>query len=431
MNDLQQRLANMSSAKRELLMTVLKAKQRIGRDLVALLPTARMMSVDALRAEAVLAADIDPSRARPPAGGEPAAILLTGATGFLGAFLLSELFARTSARIYCLVRAADVVQARQRIGANLSTYLLPAVDERVVPVLGDLTLPSLGLHGSAFDRLADEVDVIYHCGAAVKWTYPYRALRAANVDGTRELLRLACSVRVKPVHFVSTVGVFSSPAYDHATVLETEALENSGPLYVGYAQTKWVAEKLVWLAGERGLPVSVHRPNTAPHSGTGAFNRNDHVSQMIRLCVELGAAPELTMGVDGAAIDYVAGAITELSRQPASLGKAFHLVNPTGVGWLELVDWLRRCGYAMDVMPYEAWKERLAARIGGSRTSLIASLSPLFTESILEKVRLPVFDTRNARNGLRNTGIACPPPQFERFERSIDYFVRTGYLRSA
>jgi thioester reductase-like protein len=431
MNDLQQRLANMSSAKRELLMTVLKAKHRIGRDLIALLPTARMMSVDALRAEAVLAAGIDPSRAQPPAGGEPAAILLTGATGFLGAFLLSELFARTSARIYCLVRAADVVQARQRIGANLSTYLLPAVDERVVPVLGDLSLPSLGLHGGAFDRLADEVDVIYHCGAAVKWTYPYRALRAANVDGTRELLRLACSVRVKPVHFVSTVGVFSSPAYDHATVLETEALENSGPLYVGYAQTKWVAEKLVWLAGERGLPVSVHRPNTAPHSGTGAFNRNDHVSQMIRLCVELGAAPELTMGVDGAAIDYVAGAITELSRQPASLGKAFHLVNPTGVGWLELVGWLRRCGYAMDVMPYEAWKERLVAKIGGSRMNLLASLSPLFTESILEKVRLPVFDTRNARNGLCNTGIACPPPQFERFERSIDYFVRTGYLRSA
>jgi thioester reductase-like protein len=386
--------------------------------------------VDALCAEAVLAADIDPSRAQPPFGGEPAVILLTGATGFLGAFLLSELFARTSARIYCLVRAADVAQARQRIGANLSAYLLPAVDERVVPVLGDLALPSLGLHGSAFDRLADEIDVIYHCGAAVKWTYPYRALRAANVDGTRELLRLACSVRIKPVHFVSTVGVFSSPAYDRATVFETEALENSGPLYLGYAQTKWVAEKLVWLAGERGLPVSVHRPNTAPHSGTGAFNRNDHLSQMIRLCVELGAAPQLTLEVGGAAVDFVAEAITELSRQPVSRGKAFHLVNPIGIGWLELVDWLRRYGYAMEVMPYEDWKDRLVAAIRGSQASVLAALSPLFTESILEKVRLPVFDTRNARDGLRGMGIACPPPQLERFGRSIDYFVRTGYLRS-
>jgi len=431
MNDLKRRFAGMSSAKRELLLTVLKAKRRIGRDLTALALSARAMPVDALRAEAVLAPDVDPSRAQPPVGGEPAAILLTGATGFLGAFLLNELIARTSARIYCLVRAADVAAARQRIRANLSAYLLPAVDERIFPVLGDLTLPSLGLHDDAFNRLADEIDIIYHCGAAVKWTYPYRTLYAANVHGTREMLRLACAVKIKPMHFVSTVGVFSSPDYDRDTVLETEALENSGPLYVGYAQTKWVAEKLVWLGGERGLPVSVYRPNTAPHSLTGAFNRHDHVSQMIRGCVQLGVAPHLTMKVGGAAVDFVALAIVELSRQPASLGKAFHLVNPIGVGWLEIVDWLRRYGYTMDVIPYQAWSERLTAAMRSSQASLLASLSPLFTESVLEKVRLPIFDARNAQDGLRGIGIMCPPPQFEQFRRSIDYFVRIGYLRPA
>jgi thioester reductase-like protein len=428
MNDFERRIAGMSPAKRELLIFALKAKRRLGHNFAALAGSERAMSVETLLAEAVLPLQIDPSIAQPPVGGKPHAIFLTGATGFLGAFLLDALLAETSAQIYCLVRAGDTTEARQRLRANLGTYFLTLNDERIVPVLGDLTLPGLGLTSKIFDQLSHEIDLIYHCGAAVKWTYPYRSLSATNVNGTKEILRLACTIRIKPVHFVSTVGVFSSPDYRAETVLETEALERSGPIYVGYAQTKWVAEKLVWLAGERGLPISIYRPNTAPHSITGAFNRNDHLSQMICGCIQLIAAPQLALKVEGAPVDFVAHAIANLSQRSDSQGKAFHLVNSVGVEWLEIVEWLRLCGYTVDMISYESWYERLLAAIRGPQVNMLLSLSPFFSEAILKKVRLPVFDTRNTEDGLRDSGITCSPLRFDQFERTIDYFIRTGYL---
>src|SRR5262249_26356774 len=161
-------------------------------------------------------------------------------------------------------------------------------DQRIRPVLGDLTLPLFGLDAPAFGELAGKLDAIYHCGAVVKWTYPFEALRPANVAGTQEVLRLACRGGAIPVHFVSTVGVCSSADYQGDTVSEREELERSGALPVGYAQTKWVAERMVRTAGERGLPVSVYRPNIGPHSRTGAFNWHDHICLMLKGCIQLG-----------------------------------------------------------------------------------------------------------------------------------------------
>src|SRR5262249_17249187 len=136
-------------------------------------------------------------------------ILLTGATGFLGAFLLDELLRETDAQIVCLVRANDADQGRERIAHNLQQYGLdhPDFEQRVVAVPGNLEQPLLGLSSVEFDRLAEEIDVIYHNGAVVNLIYPYSQLRAANVGGTREILRLATKVRPKPMHYVSTFMV--------------------------------------------------------------------------------------------------------------------------------------------------------------------------------------------------------------------------------
>lgn len=116
----------------------------------------------------------------------PRDLLLTGAIGFLGAHLLTDLPGATGARVWCLVRAGDAAHARQRIAAAAARYELPEPPgDRVVPLPGDLTLPRLGLSPGEFRDLAGGTDVIYHAGAAVNFIYPYEELRAANVTGTR------------------------------------------------------------------------------------------------------------------------------------------------------------------------------------------------------------------------------------------------------
>lgn len=163
----------------------------------------------------------------------PSAIFLTGATGYLGAHILAEVLNSTESQVFAMVRAADVSTGRQRLEHALQSYALleplltkfpldgyledddekPWLGGRVCIVLGDLTAPLLGMELADFKELAISVDSILHCGADVNLVKPYEALKAPNVLGTQEILRLATTngkfqTKVKPVHYISTNSVF-------------------------------------------------------------------------------------------------------------------------------------------------------------------------------------------------------------------------------
>ncbi|EEY55125.1 L-aminoadipate-semialdehyde dehydrogenase, putative [Phytophthora infestans T30-4] len=213
----------------------------------------------------------------------PRNLFLTGATGFLGVHLLHALLKYSTSVVFCLVRAADEDAAMDRIKNALKEFALLEeaqkchLEDRVIPVPGNLAQPLLGLDADMFKMLATEIDAILHNGADVNLVKPYSSLKSVNVLGTQEVLRLAVTnglakTRVKPVHYISTNGVFpstlSAPRY-----LETADLsELSDQLDNGYAQSKWVAEQMCHEAAHRGLPVSILRPgNMAPAAQVSAL----------------------------------------------------------------------------------------------------------------------------------------------------------------
>lgn len=163
-----------------------------------------------MRADAQL-----PLPALPPARpGAPSDVLLTGATGFLGPFLVASLLGRTSYTVHALIRATDSAHGLDRIVASLrkarlwSPALEAEVRKRVRVVCGDLAEPHLGLGAPEFQRLAEGVDVIVHNGALVNYVRTYDALRPANVAGTHELLRLAMTAHRKTFHLVSSTFIY-------------------------------------------------------------------------------------------------------------------------------------------------------------------------------------------------------------------------------
>nr|WP_282202311.1 non-ribosomal peptide synthetase [Kitasatospora fiedleri] len=161
-------------------------------------------------ADLLLAADVTAAGYRAHTG-PLGRVLLTGATGFLGAYLLAELVRSTPATVECLVRAGSDREAGQRLRTALERYGLwtPQLAARTVALAGDLARPRLGLDEERFARLAARTDAVFHSGAAVNLTYPYEELRPANVTGTEEVLRLAARSGRAAVHHVSTIG--SSP----------------------------------------------------------------------------------------------------------------------------------------------------------------------------------------------------------------------------
>ncbi|PSB30557.1 non-ribosomal peptide synthetase [Chlorogloea sp. CCALA 695] len=364
-----------------------------------------------LQSEAVLDLEITCSKKYIPIS-EPASIFLTGATGFLGAFLLAELLQQTSANIYCLVRATNAEAARHKIQDSFTFYSLNDVGQssRIIPVVGDLSQPLLGLSEAQFTALAEKIDVIYHNGAWVHHASPYSILKAANVLGTQEILRLASQIKIKPVHFISTISVFSAAGEAGLKVVSEDSSLDEIPFPEGgYAQSKWVAEKLIKIAGDRGLPISIYRPGRiSGHSQTGAFNPNDLLSRLLVGCLNLGSFPEGEFLEGLAPVDYVSKAIVSLSQQPASLGKAFHLLNPQPFELKMLFKVIRSFGYPLKQISSDSWQAELA--LIGDR-SPEHPLYPLIPLLHAHKKSPPItlnVDCKNTLQSLNNSSIICP-----------------------
>ncbi|MBW4571500.1 MAG: thioester reductase domain-containing protein [Tolypothrix carrinoi HA7290-LM1] len=396
-----------------------------------------------LKAEAVLDSSIRPVTLSFQPVVEPERIFLTGGTGFLGAFLIEELLQQTQANIYCLVRAANVEEGKNKLIKNLRQYALwdDSFNSRIIPVVGDLSQPLLGIGAEQFQILATNIDTIYHSAALLNYVYPYSALKAANVLGTQEILKLACQIKVKPVHYVSSVAVFESNAYAGKLVKEDDEFEHWEGIHLGYSQTKWVAEKLVKIAGDRGLPITIHRPPLiAGHSQTGVSNTHDFICLMAKGCLQMGSFPEVDYMLDMSPVDYVSKAIVHLSRQKESIGKAFHLQHPQPVPLTVLVDWVRSFGYPVDVIPYDAWQEKLINNVTSAENPLY-TLRPFLLERRAEeqltipdlylKARRPEISCEDTLNALAGSGVVCAPIDSKLFMTYTAYLIESGFLNLA
>lgn len=361
----------------------------------------------------------------------PTNILLTGATGFLGAFLLSELLKQTSASIYCLVRA-ETESGWQKIQNSLESYLIwdNSLKYRIIPLIGDLSKPLLGLSQKDFEELSEKIDLIYHNGAWVHHATPYSLLKAANVLGTQEILRFACQTHLKPVHFISTVSVFPADASKNV-ITESDNIEESQIPYGGYAKSKWVAEQLIIQAKKRGIPVNIYR--LGPISGdsqTGVFNENDFLYRLMMGYVQLGSAPEGERRLDILPIDYASSAIVYLSQ--SNLNQTFHLIHPHPVSSDVLFEELRDWGYTIERIPYTRWYAKLLEIAQDKPEHALYPLVSLFSPETVAETTKPSltlkFDCQNTEQGLSNSAITCPPLERSLFKTYLSYLIRSGLL---
>ncbi|QSB13993.1 amino acid adenylation domain-containing protein [Natronosporangium hydrolyticum] len=402
------------------------------------LATAAAEHAATLHAEVSLPADIQPiGQVQWPSGAS--VCLVTGATGFLGGSLVEQLVA-SGETVWCLVRGADDAEAQQRLEQRLAELhrWSPEWRSRVRAIAGDLGALRFGLAEGDFVALARQIDVIYHCGALVDFSRPYSMLREVNVQGTVEVLRLATLERPIPVHYVSTMSVFAGLAEpgEEAGLAPDRLCEGHlpdnppPPQDSGYAQSKWVAEKIVALARSRGLPVAVYRPGRiGGDRHTGICSTDDLVSQVIRACVVTGLVPDRGMATDLVPVDYLAAAICRLAGRRASNGRTFHFSLARKVRIAELAEVLVSRGWPARRVPPTEWYAAVLAALeeGDDRLAPVAMVYGPMIESGDGIPDEPVFDTTNTR---RLLGEELPPPvvDAEVLGRYVDTMTTTGFL---
>ena len=393
-----------------------------------------------------------------PPTAEIRTVLLTGATGFLGRFLGLEWLqglADSGGTLVCLTRGADAAQARQRIEAALSSdaqlldrFQTLAKDHLEV-VAGDIGEPYFGLDRATWRRLADSVDLVVHPAAHVNHVLPYRQLFAPNVVGTAEVIRLAITARLKPIHYVSTMGV---SAVAHQLVDEDTDIRRSVPACTvddgyanGYGISKWAGEVLMREAHDVcGLPVAVFRPGMilADSRYAGQLNVPDIFTRLLFSLVVTGVAPRSFYRGDGARphyeglpVDFLADAIAATGPRHGTGFDTYNTTNPhdDGVSLDTFVDWIVEAGYPIEkIDDYSSWLTRFETALRAlperQRAQSVLAVLDVYREPMTAVAGSPVPGAR-FQDAVRRSGRAIPHLSQRLIEKYLTDLEGLGVLK--
>jgi len=373
--------------------------------------------------------------------GECRKIFLTGSTGFLGAYLIRALLRGPHGKgltIYCHARAENAEKAMERVIENMKFFKCwnERFRDRLVPVPGDLNKTNLGMEPGLYDSLAGEIDAVYHNGAVLNFLFSYSQLKQTNVGGTIEALRFASAGKPKYFHYVSSYSVFDNPSHFGKTAMESDPLLSPEGYFLGYSETKWVAEKLVAEAADRGLRTAVYRPGEITGGiKEGVWKLEDMISRMLVGCIQMRAMPEMDISLPLTPVDYVSEAIARISLMDGAVGKQFNIINKHLTNTGEIGRYIRKAGFNYTILPYEAWRRKLA-ETPPSKNAL-SILSRLFTddrgegETLLERYgKLQArLDAGNADSLLKGSGVVCPPLDKKYFYKYLKMFMKAGFIQ--
>ncbi|ORX03099.1 non-ribosomal peptide synthetase [Mycobacterium triplex] len=339
------------------------------------------------------AATLSAADALPGPGAEVRTVLLTGATGFLGRYLVLQWLEQlelVDGTLVCLVRGKsdeDALHRLEKIFDSGDPQLLDHFQQLAAGhlrvVAGDKAEARLGLDGPTWQELAETVDLIVDSAAVVNGVLPYSELFGPNVGGTAELIRLALTTKLKPYTYVSTANVGDPVERSAFTeeadirVISPTRINDGGPVN-GYANSKWAGEVLLREAHQLfGLPVLVFRSGMilAGTSYRGQLNVSDLVTRMVLSLMATGVAPgsfyrrdangnRQRAHYDGLPVEFVAEAIATLGAQTVDGFETYHVMNPhdDGIGLDEYVDWLIEAGYPIErIHDFDEWLRRFEA----------------------------------------------------------------------
>ncbi|KAK9469825.1 hypothetical protein V1512DRAFT_257104 [Lipomyces arxii] len=353
--------------------------------------------------------------------GSKVTVFLTGATGFLGSYLVRDILSSHSkldANLILHVRAADADAGFKRFKSSAVAYGVwdDSYKSKISIVTGSLEEERLGIDPETWAELAETVDVIVHNGAQVHWVYPYAKLRGPNVLGTAYAMSLASIGKPKAFSFVSSTSALDNDYYvklsdsltskGGAGILEQDDLNGSKfGLGNGYGQSKWAAEYVVREAGNRSLTGAIIRPGyVTGESESGITNTDDFIVRMIKGCTQLGLTPDIYNTVNMVPVDHVARVVVASSLF-APQTPALRVVQVTGhprLRFNEFLSTLKTYGYAVKKVDYVPWRVALERFVvEDARDNALYPLLHFVLDNLPQSTKAPELDDRNAVEALK------------------------------
>ena len=352
-------------------------KDRIGVSDIFIAPTVKQLAqrlksqtrctdVVNLHQYAQLPEDIQPL---PGSNKQGKAILLTGATGFVGRFLLRELLDATPSKIYCLVRGQDRADSLQRLKNILDKWSLwrEGDEHRIIVLHGDIKEPQLGMDEQTYASVSKDVGVIFHSAVSMNHLESFEMAYQANIAGLIELLRLATQGSNKILNFASTLNVFSPMTQtEHRVVDEASSIKNERHITSqGYVASKWVGEQILNLAVVRGIACNIFRLGLiTADSELARYDERQAFYLLFKSSIQIGMAFDDVYGdIELTPVDFTAKALVHLGCIFNPEENIFHLSAMGGISRRDFITQLNsHLSQPMAVVSHRKWLQEACCR---------------------------------------------------------------------
>ncbi len=322
-------------------------------------------------------------------------VLLTGCTGFLGVHIL-EILLNTNSKIFCLVRASNIKNARNRISNIFKFYFKDKYTDdflfnRIEIVIGDIKYKNLGLSDELLEKLGNTVDSLIHCAAIVKHIGKYDEFKKVNLDGTKNIANFCMKYDICLNH-VSTISVscdFMPLSYTSDMIGFTEESFFIGQNYQEnyYIKSKLLAEDYLIQNMKKGLlKANIFRIGnlTGRYSDgffqynidSNAFYNKLHFILTNKIFYESGMLQEF----DLSPVDDVASAIIGIIYNYSNQNKIFHIMNPQKFTIKTLIEKLELLNYQIRILKDADFYKRIS-KMNLDSNSLIINNFNLYTNT--------------------------------------------------
>lgn len=367
-------------------------------------------------------------------------VLLTGATGFLGAHILDSLMQNETGKIYCLVRSNSPDDRRGRWPQMLQYYFGNKYDgelgKRIIPVVGDITRDGLS------DNAPTDVQTVIHTAATVKHFGSYEYFRSVNAEGTQNVINYASRIGAELIH-ISTISVSGNSLADEFAVYRSEELKNfyETSLFIGqpldnvYVRSKFEAEVEVLEAIRNGLNAKIIRVgNLTNRLSDSRFQPNYKSNAFLtrfKAALDLGMVPDYLLPIyaEFSPIDQTADGVIKIA-QYADYQCVFHLNSNRPIYFDRLVEVLNQLGYRMDVVSGEKFNRTLQNLAKNSKTEYIYEA---FQNDMNENGELVYDSNIRIKNDftdwfMKKVGFEWAQIDFDYIKGYLEYFRNLGYF---
>ncbi len=294
-------------------------------------------------------------------------ILLTGATGYLGAYLLRDLLIDTDSQVVAIVRADSDEKARQRLAEISETYFEDNLTDkycaRLTIIHGDLTQKNLGMTNDDYLSLARSVNSIFHAAAKVSHYGFKEDFEKNNILSVQTLLDFANTGIKKDIHHISTISVATNQINCKEWVLYHEEQTDIGQKHQNeYNRTKLESEKLLLEARKSGINVSIYRIGALFYdSETGKFQKNKNENALYSLMksfAELGFVCDIPYPLEVTYVNTMSRIVIGLFKNQDLNNQTYHLINPHGFDMMEYLS-CEQSGLGLNRLPLQAFSAML------------------------------------------------------------------------